>query len=323
MDEFTLTCYNLDKSGYYYNSDRDQIINSISEVEKLGEFLRRYAYQNNLKHEIRINSERSILKITVSEISFVIVFLRVLEKYFRGMVSDKNRDVHYFLGNTTYAFSNNKSNKFYSPKLSKAYSLASLAADNIGIDASHCTILGIQHYTVSELLDHLKAGDLTPSQLWSPFDEPEYFDCEDYHRQYSRRNNYKELLASRVEKKKVYAEELINSIKKHIDSYNIPDTIICKCTNGMHAIVDPSKIAAIIPESDAQDMISAKLVIPNDTTININLQSFTKELTGFELPNFDLPISLVERSNGYTTQELQEAFNLSNEISEAYLGIFS
>lgn len=323
MDKFTLTCYNLNKSGYSYNTDENLYGDRVWKIKELTNFLRRYAGKHNMNGDLKIDTGNPIphiLKITVYELSFLLVILRELGNYIKGYCEDKERDKYYVLGNSTYAFSNRKTLEYYASEEAKA---ASTAAGLIrDISNSESPVVSIQHYSIYDLLELVKAGKLEPSHLWSPFEEPEFFDAETLDSwsldiQKDRRSKFKKLRNARIEAKKVYAEKLLDIIKHHMEIFETFDIIKCIGHDGMPVLVDPSAIAAVKPVSDAQDMMVASLVIPKETNIRVDLRSFVKEL-GYVLPPYNLPVSLIEQPIAYTSAQLRQAYNLSEEIWKDY-----
>lgn len=313
MDQFSLTLYNLDKTGY--KSGSEIFYKHVKEACELAKFLNHYANNNGLGL-VKVENDKYRVQIVSSELSFILVFLNFFENCCY-QVRNGERDKYFVLGNSRYAFSNNQALTCYVPHLKRAYKHGSVAANDLNGEAPNSVIIEMVHCTLYQFMELIEDGQINPSRLWSPFDEDKFFETTDFEINQSRKQNFKELLAKRIESKIVYVEELLTSINNAKD-FDYTSRIKCSDADGMPVIIDSSKIAAIVPESDPWDLIIAKIVIPNDTIIRVNLCSFVKELTGFELTDYRLPKNLLEQSQEDDNFYFKEAKKLSSEIIKTF-----
>lgn len=267
MDHFFLTLHNLDKTGgYYYESKSDIFYNRVNEAEKLSRFLNHHANKKGLGL-VEVKKDGYKVQVVSSELSFILVFLNFFESCGQR-VRDVNRDKYFVLGNSRYAFSNNEALTCFVPDLKRAFLSEGTAVSEMRWNASSSPILKMEHCTLDRFNKLIEEGEIHPSRIWSPLDEDKFFETTDFETNQSRKEIFEELLTTRVESKKGYVYELINSINDAIHSGNTT-SIICSGVDDMAVMVDPTRIAAIVPDSDPWDMISAKIVIPNETVITV------------------------------------------------------
>lgn len=316
MDKFYLSFFNLANTGYYYNKERDTFNHRLKEFRELAKYLNHFHLQGRVC-QVKVEP-KEVIQIETSEISFILTFLEVFSKYC-GKVWNDEKDQYFVLGNSHYAFSNNQKLTCYVPDLKRAFRSESFAVSNMTGDASTSSILKMTHCTLDELKEWIAGGEIRVAHLWSPFDEPKFFETSDYVTNQSRKQKYNELLSKREESKQVFVDKLLNCVEDKTGSNSFCSSIICSDANGMSVIIDPSKIAAIIPESNPWDLITAKVVIPNDTVIRVDLCSFVKVLTRFELINYHLPETLIEQSvDDDLIPDFKEAMDSAKEIIEVF-----